>query len=182
MPLLKTVDFLNKIGLNTVFANDNNVFKDTFMKNVSMIDGTLFINKKTKTSDLLHEAGHLAVLHPDYRKLVNNNLTSILKKTATEIDISKQENSKYMYCEDVCATAWAGAVGFYLKLKDNDIIDKKQYQNWGADILYSLKNNCYMGIKQLQYAGFCVQYESAKRLTQFADLPVYPQLKKWIQD
>ena len=182
MHLLKTVDFLNKIGLNTVFENNNSVFNKTFIKNVSIIDGTLFINKKTKISDLLHEAGHLAVLHPDYRKLINNNLTSILQKMATEIDTAKQENEKYGYCEEVCATAWAGAVGFYLKLKDNDIINKKQYQNGGADILCSLKNNCYIGIKQLQYAGFCVQYEPAKRLTQFADLPVYPQLKKWLQD
>jgi hypothetical protein len=175
------LEFLNKIGLETIFSNDNNLFEKTFLKNVSIKNGVLFVNNKTKTSNLLHEAGHLAVLHPDYRKLVNNNLSTILKKAITEIDFMQECNAKYGYCEEVCATAWAYAVGVYLEFKEKDIIEKLQYQNAGNDIFFDLENKTYIGIKQLQYAGFCVQYESAKQLTQFADLPVYPQLKTFLQ-
>lgn len=176
------VSFLNSIGLKTTITQDMSFFQKTFIKNILIKDGELLINNKTTISDLLHEAGHLAILHPQYRKLANNNISGVLKKMIMEINVLQKENQKYQYCEDECATAWAYAVGVHLQLQDKIIIHKKQYQNTGADVIFGLKHNCHRGIKELQYAGFCVQRSSAKLLEEFADLPVYPQLAKWVQD
>lgn len=176
------VNFLNNIGLKTIITQEKSYFQQTFLNNVLIKNGELLINQNTKISDLLHEAGHLAVLHPQYRKFANNDISGVIQKMITEINVLQKENQKYQYCEDECATAWAYAVGVHLNLDNKMIIEKKQYGGTGKDVIFALKNNCHRGIKELQYAGFCVQQSSAKLLKEFADLPVYPQLAKWVQD
>lgn len=183
--LKKTIAFLNKIGVETYIVDNFEELIEVskvrpFIKNILIKEGKLFCHPEVRVSSVLHEAGHLAVLHPKYRKLVNGNIASIIKKMSKEINIFAEE--KYMYCEDLCATAWAWAVGKHLKIPEKYIIEDYQYQECGKDIRSNLKAICYAGINQLQHAEFCVTKERIKCLEKFKDLPVYPQLGKWLQN
>src|SRR3546814_12351979 len=59
-----TVDFLRNIGLELIEADDANGFLDT----IKIDAGKLYYQSgKTSPANILHEAGHLAVLPAKYR-------------------------------------------------------------------------------------------------------------------
>lgn len=175
----KVINFLNSIGIETILKQQTK-YKG-FLSDILIQDGILYINENTTISDLLHEAGHLAVLHPKYRKLASGNISKVVCKMMNEIPFNQTEFNKYMYCEDLSATAWAYAVGKYLNLPDDVIITAKNYDNAGKDILECLRCGSYFGITELMHAGFCV-CKPRHNLSRLIPLPVYPTLSKWLQD
>lgn len=168
------IDFLNKIGIKCHIVDS---VDGGFLKTILIKNGELYLTRKCKISDILHEAGHLAVLPPKYRMQASGNIIDVLKKMYSEVDTLLPENEKYMYCEDCEATAWAFACGVYLKIPYNKIIEKRQYQNDGANILFGLKHNSYFGINKLARAGWC----SARKMNETENRPLYPKLNKWLQ-
>lgn len=168
------INFLNSIGIKCHIVEN---VKNSFLKAILIKDGELYLTKKCNISDILHEAGHLAILPPLYRKQANGDLKVLLKKMYKEIDTTLPENEKYMYCEDNEATAWAFSCGTYLKLPHSQIILKKQYQNTGKDVLFGLRHNSHFGIHGLARAGWC----SVKKIHTTVDKPLYPNLNKWLQ-
>ena len=179
----KVVDFLNDIVLKVGKVES---FKETafkpFLKEILILQGKIYFTENASISNLLHEAGHLAVLHPDYRKYVSGSVSKALKKCYAEIDTTKPENNKYCYMEEVVAGAWAWAVGKHLDIPENLIIENQDYKGEGGNERAFFQAKGHFGITQMQYAGFSVSQERLKKLPQFADLPVYPKLKKWLQD
>ena len=166
---------LNKIGINSTFG----VINDCFVEGIQIKNGCLILDRGCSISNLLHEAGHLAVLPKEYRKQASGNLGDVLRKMYREIDCSKEENRRYMQCEDAEATAWAYAFGLRCGVLFDLIIDDEQYDGTGRDVLESLALGSGFGVKGLASMGWCA---SSIIHSKASGLPMYPNLLKWIND
>lgn len=166
---------LNEIGIRSVFGVPN----DCFINGVAIKNGELIVDRSCSISNLLHEAGHLAVLPKEYRKQASGDLGDVLRKMYREIDCSKEENRRYMQCEDAEATAWAYAFGVRCGVPFDLIIDDDQYDGTGRDVLESLALGSGFGVKGLARMGWCA---SSIIHSKASGLPMYPNLVKWIND
>lgn len=174
--IIHLVNQLDKIGIQCIIGEANNCF----VKGVQIKNGRLIVDPyRCSISNLLHEAGHLAVLPKEYRKQANGDLSAVLKKMYGEVDCSKEENRRYMQCEDDEATAWAFAFGVRWGVPFVLIIDDDQYDGTGRDVLESLSLGNGLGVSGLARMGWCA---SNLIHSKASGLPMYPNLVKWIND
>jgi hypothetical protein len=166
---------LNKLGIKSVFGD----IRDSFISGVAIKNGTLIIDKDCSISNLLHEAGHLAVLPKEYRTQANDDLAHVLRKMYKEVDCSKEENRRFMQCEDAEATAWAYAFGIRCNVDTDLIIDSDQYDGTGRDVLESLALGSGFGVSGLSRLGWCA---TNKIHSISSGLPMFPHLIKWLND
>ena len=171
--ILKTVTFLSKIGIKT-----NERPKATgFLDYVIIENGQIFYDPNNATvNDILHEAGHIAVLPSPVRNKANNNLNSvydiICQNAKKHFDIrnpDSPESRAYLQCGETEATAWAWAAGKAIGLPKEIIIEDSDYENEGENMRTMLSLNSYYGINGL-VAGNMV--ESVKS---------YPKMIRWLQ-
>lgn len=169
--------FLNNIGIATHITYDSK----SFLNLIRIKDGELLIHPKCTIAHILHEAGHLAILPGRFRKYANDDLSNVMNKMSNEIDFSNpdsQEARAFMQTGDCEATAWAWSAGKHLNISEKIIISNKNYDKTGADIRLALSANSYFGINGLSAAGFC----SVRKFSNYRNLPIYPNLIKWIQE
>ena len=88
-----------------------------------------------------------------------------------------------LQCGELEATAWAWAAGLHIGLVPNHIIQNNTYYNedgtpGGADIRLALQCGAYAGINGLQAAGWCA---ASSVIARHRGLPLYPKLRRWIQ-
>jgi len=130
---------------------------ETFSKNVYLKDGSLIYTNEAHISNILHEAGHLAIFPSEIRKIASGSL-SVAYRTLGEL-ISKMDIydevklQSYMGCDDDGATAWAWCVGLMLGYKPKEIIRNRDYGNGGQDVREGLQTRYYSGVKRLYYLG-----------------------------
>lgn len=170
----KVVSFLNAIGIVT---KRGRVPKDSVLKHVAIVNGGIVFDVKVRARDLLHEAGHLALIPGKYRPLCSGNMDKsvqkIWDKATAEGEMAFED---YIYrsllqSSDTEATAWAWAAGKYLGLPEKQIISdsKYEYDSEGKEIRFMLGIGRYLGIHGLRAAGMI---DSVKD---------YPKLKRWLQ-
>jgi hypothetical protein len=180
--VVKVCAALNAIGIETVFADE----ASGFLENIRIVNGTLHLCPACDASDVLHEAGHLAIIPRRYRAMANDDLDVLTKFMLDDLDRYADEGPDspiyraVIQCSDVEATAWSFAFGKHLGLADEEIIKDDQYPDvngvpQGAEVRFCLAANAYFDINGLAHAGFC----STNR---FGRLPVYPQLAYWTQE
>jgi hypothetical protein len=177
--LLKAVAFLREIGL-TVTEDPT---AKSFMRKVAIDKGTLRYRPDAPVGDLLHEAGHLAIIPTRFRSYMDGNITIGIKRMFDELG---QENTPpdspiYHAClqsSDTEATAWAWAVGVHLGIPEELVIEDNQYGRTGATIRACLAARAYLGINGLTWAGYCA---SNAPYAKVSGKPLYPQLAFWLQ-
>ena len=171
-PVSMTISFLNKIGIQT---ERGNIPKNSFIPNVAIKNGTIRYNRKSRSSDLLHEAGHLACVPRKYRALCQGDMGKSLRKIwdiadeAGEIIVDSPMYRALIQCSDPEATAWAWAAGKHMELPEEEIIENHQYQETGESLRFALNAKCYFGINGLRAAGMLEHVKS------------FPTLTKWLQ-
>src|SRR3546814_16514922 len=90
-----TVDFLRNIGLELIEADDANGFLDT----IKIDAGKLYYQPgKTSPANILHEAGHLAVLPAKYRSRAGECIDDTLR--SEERRVGKE-------CVSTCRSRWS---------------------------------------------------------------------------
>ena len=146
------IDFLLEIGL-TVEESDS--LKDTFLPGVTVSNGVLMVDsrKLTYPGDLLHEAGHLAVLTKAQR----------LNSTGDFSDDGGYE---------MAAIAWSFAASVHLGLAIDVVFHKGGYKNdsdWLIELFTSGKS---IGVPILEWKG----------MTTVSERPKYPNMKSWLCD
>jgi hypothetical protein len=180
--VVKVCAALNAIGIDTVFTEE----ASGFLKNIRIVNGTLHVSPACDASDVLHEAGHLAIIPRRYRAQANDNLDVLTRFMLDDLDRYANEGPDspiyraVIQCSDVEATAWAFAFGKHVGLSDEEIIKDDQYPDengvpTGAEVRFCLAARAYLGINGLAHAGFC----STNR---FGRLPIYPELAYWTQE
>ena len=178
-PLERCLAFFRAIGLPWAWKRGAKGFLD----GVEVEQGALLVDPCASASNILHEAGHLAILPGRFRRNASGDLSAAMERMFGEVDFSDPDSGiarAAIQCGDAEATAWAWAVGVYLGLPPKTIIKDAEYDGTGAFLRTSLRVGAYAGINGLSHAGFCAVrpgiYATAR------GLPVYPQLAMWLQN
>lgn len=177
-PLVRCLAFLGAIGLPWAWKRGARGFLDL----VEVEQGVLLVDPSASVSNVLHEAGHLAVMPGRFRGAATGDLSAALEQMFREVDFADPDSAiarAAIQCGDAEATAWAWAVGVHLGLPPETVIKDDEYDGTGGFLRTALGAGAYTGINGLSHAGFCALrpgvYATAR------GLPVYPQLAMWLQ-
>jgi hypothetical protein len=156
------VDFLGRIGLEIV---EDTLPADTFLPGIALRDGGLVVDpeKLMWPGDLLHEAGHLAVLPAAVRRAAHDDLA---------------EDSGVEHAGELEAMAWAWAATVELGLPAEVLIHEGGYNGKSRDLLQMYAFGVYPGLQ-----GLCATGMTAAPGFAPEPLPVrYPQMLRWLRE
>ncbi|MBL7703170.1 MAG: hypothetical protein JNM14_13035 [Ferruginibacter sp.] len=158
----KCISFLNAIGIETRFEK---LDEPCFLPGLSIHNGIILIDTELLTypGDILHEAGHVAVVPLAERS------------TLTASTIEKREQRE---AEEMMAIAWSYAACVHLELDPYVVFHDEGYQGGGSYIADSFSNKNYFGVPMLQWMGMTADEKRAKEL----QVTPYPFMLKWVLD
>lgn len=113
----KVVDFLNDIGIPTMLVSETN----GSVPKVSIVYGCIDFEEDCNIADLLHEAARIAITPSRWRPLLNGDIKDAHKQILLDIEAMGLHPDDpicraAIQSGDAEATAWALAVGQFLKL------------------------------------------------------------------
>lgn len=148
----KCILFLNSINIPTVFRKFD---ADSFLPGLLIEKGMIVIDKDAlqHPGDILHEAGHLAVVPAADR----NRLT--------HQSIGKRKDRE---AEEMMAIAWSYAVCIHLLIDPYFVFHTEGYKDGSQFITESCSRNDYFGLPLLQSIGLTTDS--------------YPDMIKWMRD
>ncbi len=153
--------FINEIGINCI---EGEVRADSFLPGVDIVNGCLVYKESTLLSpgDLLHEAGHIAVLKPTDRACVSSpNVNGDLEAGGAEM----------------AAIAWSWAALQYLDIDPAIVFHSNGYHNGSESIIENFSKGHYFGVSLLQWFGMTTE----KRNGDGELGSVYPEMKVWLR-
>ncbi len=157
--LLDTImGFLLKIGLQIRKTELN---QQTFLPGISIDHGTILIDesKLLYPGDLLHEAGHLAVICSEKRGRIQDNIGNKAS-------------------EEMMAIAWSYAALIHLGLEPSILFHNGGYRGWSEALIDNFTNGRYIGVPMLQWLGLTADEQRAKAI----GIKPYPNMIKWLLD
>lgn len=148
------VTFLNSIGIKTVYGK---IAHDSFLPGFLIDNGTLIIDTDNLQypGDILHEAGHIAVVSCKDRVRLSEK--SIIKRKDRE-------------AEEVMAIAWSYAACMHLDIDPSFVFHKEGYRGGSSSIMESCSRNEYIGMLMLQGVGMA------------KDVMSDPTMVNWLRD
>lgn len=152
----KCIAFVNAIGIQTIFRS---LGDDSFLPGFLIENGTIIIDRDTLKypGDILHEAGHVAVVSTKDRARLTEN--AIIKRKDRE-------------AEEIMAIAWSYAACLHLDIDPDYVFHEEGYRGGSSDIMESCRMNDYIGILMLQSVGM---------MTKAGDKEDFPPMKKWLR-
>ncbi len=149
-----------------------------FLEGVRIHQGRLFYDAEAPPSNLLHEAGHLACIPPDFRPSAQDDLRRVFRLMGEAYRTRYEETGNpddplmraIVQCSDPEATAWAWAFGRRIGIPTEMAILDHEYDGAGEDVRIQLSNRMHCGINGLRAAGM------------IGSVREYPTLSKWVQD
>jgi hypothetical protein len=161
----KIATFINGIGID---CYQGSIPESTFLPGIEILNGSIVydIESLTYPGDLLHEAGHLAVLLPHHRKLAcgSENLSGDLQAGAAEM----------------AAIAWSWAAKEYLGIANEILFHAGGYKDGSENLIDAFnsdKGGTIVGVPLLQWFGM------TKDLKQncLPDECTFPKMIKWLR-
>jgi hypothetical protein len=154
----KIVSFLAGIGIRVIRAE---LHEQTFLPGIMADRGAILIDgsKLLYPGDLLHEAGHLAVISPERRERAKGNM-------------GKDRG------EEMMAIAWSYAACVHLGLEPSVVFHDGGYHGWSGAFIENFANGRYVGVPMLQWIGLTADSKRAKELGE----EPYPHMIKWLLD
>lgn len=156
----KCVAFLNEVGIQTSFRS---ISEDSFLPGLLIEDGNIVIDKDAlqHPGDILHEAGHIAVVPSAERS----------RLTAEKIIKRKDREA-----EEVMAIAWSYAACMHLGIDPAFVFHLEGYRGGSKDIMESCGKNEYIGTFMLQSVGMATAGKKK------GDSVSTPRIKKWLRE
>lgn len=153
--------FLDQIGIE---AAPGAVPAQSFLPGIRVVGGRLIYDAAALVwpGDLLHEAGHIAVVPAALRAQLSDGL---------ELDAVIENAS------EVEATAWAFAAVCHLGLDPAVLFHEGGYVGASPGLRVTFSLGVYPGAAGLAQAGMTHVGEEAR----LAGLPVYPQMARWLR-
>lgn len=150
--------FLGSIGLETAPAV---IEEPQFLPWLMLHHGRLLIDESQLTwpGDLLHEAGHLAVIPAARRRLLHK-------------DAGADPG------EEMAAIAWSYAAALHLAISPALVFHAGGYKGASQSILQNFSQRRYFGVPMLEYLGLAAPPAEAAAL----DVPPYPHMLRWVLD
>jgi hypothetical protein len=129
----RIVEFLNGIGLG---VNTGEVPDTTFLPGIHIVNGGLLVDEARLKypGDLLHEAGHLAVMPPE-------------RRTSIEGDTGSDGG------EELAAIAWSYAAALHLDLPPEVVFHPDGYRGGADSIVENFAGHRYFGVPFLKWIG-----------------------------
>ncbi|MFY9607076.1 MAG: hypothetical protein WAU45_00510 [Blastocatellia bacterium] len=157
-PLDRIIQFLLDIGLQirkTEFTHQS------FLPGITVDRGTILIDesKLLHPGDLLHEAGHLAVIAGEKRRRAQD-------------DLGKKAS------EEMMAIAWSYAALVHLGMDPSIVFHEGGYRGWSGALIENFTNGRYIGVPMLQWMGLTADEKRAKE----RGVKPYPAMIKWLVD
>ena len=155
MPLQLILPFLNQIG---IVVTERPLTGPTFLPGILIEEGTLAIDREKLKypGDLLHEAGHIAVVVPSQRASLSANL-----QTGP--------------AEEMAAIAWSYAAALHIGLDPAIVLHEHGYKGGGGSILKNFREGRYFAVAFLAWCGM------TRERADGAEEPAYPQMKTWMR-
>lgn len=161
-PTAAIVDFLRAIGLKVQYAELGDA---CFLPGIEIRDGALRVDRARLRwpGDLLHEAGHLAVLPAALRALQSGDLHG---------------SEQAAHAGEAEATAWAYAACCALSLPADLLFHEGGYHGRGAALAMTFSLGVYPGLHGLMQAGMAHGLAEAKQL----GAEPYPRMRRWLRE
>lgn len=157
-PTEKIVAFLAEIGIEVIRTE---IHEQTFLPGIMARRGAILIDesKLLYPGDLLHEAGHLAVISSEKRKRAEGNMG---------------KNGG----EEMMAIAWSYAALVHLELEPSVVFHDGGYRGWSKAFIENFTNRRYLGVPMLQWIGLTFDEKQAP----LNGVEPYPHMMKWMLD
>ena len=161
MALEKCIAFLNEIGIETYI---DETASEGILPGLSIQKGRIIIRKGNLQSpgDLLHEAGHIAVVPPSDRPSLRDEL------------LAGRENRE---AEEMMAIAWSYAACLHLELAPEFVFHQHGYKGGGAYIIEAFSQGNYFGLPMLQWTGMTFDEKQAKK----KNVLPFPHMVTWLR-
>ncbi|MES2945761.1 MAG: hypothetical protein V4772_23075 [Pseudomonadota bacterium] len=159
--LSKIIDFLTAIGLAPVAtAMDGS----SLLPGVDIADGQLIYDpaRLLWPGDLLHEAGHIAVMPPALRPTLGGTLP---------------DEAMAPHAGEVEATAWAYAAALAAGIAPEVLFHSGGYKGQSESLVLTYSLGVYPGVAGLIAAGLAASPVDAKTL----GLAAYPVMLRWLR-
>ena len=149
----RIASFLNEIGLH---VRAGAVADGTALPGIDVDRAVLVVDEEELRfpGDLLHEAGHLAVVPPE-------------RRAAFHHDVGNDP------AEEMMAIAWSWAAALHLKIDPAIVFHGSGYGGGGRWIVENFAAERYFGVPMLAYAGMT-------RAAARDGLAPYPHMTRWL--
>lgn len=156
--LTHILNFLTEIGIPHKLSTLEN---NTFLPGLELQQGTLHIDadKLISPTDILHEAGHIAVALPEHRPLMTGDL--MLAKTERE-------------GEELAAIVWSYAAALHIGLDADTLFHSEGYKGEGDWLAEQYQRGNYLFLPLLVWMGLCDNPDGNGN--------GYPKMKKWLRE
>jgi hypothetical protein len=156
------VRFIESIGIPVKYTRG---ISGTFLPGLRIENGEIIIDEEQPfyPGDLLHEAGHVAVVPSEERAALCNE------------NIGKRKDAA---AEEMMSIAWSYAACCHLNLDPRVVFHDNGYKNGGASIAENFSQGHYFGVPMLQWVGL-THDPAGKNLP--ANATVFPQMIKWLR-
>jgi len=156
----KTLSFFARIELP---VERGEVGPDSFLPGVIIRSGVLVVDEALLAypGDLLHEAGHVAMMEPAVRRVCSG-------------DVGDDAGL------EMGAIAWSYAAVVELGMAPETVFHGAGYKSGGASIIENFSRGHYFGVPILQWLGMTT--ERTGRTPADATGPFYPAMHKWLRD
>lgn len=150
--------FLREIGVEVRACE---LPEDGFLPGVRVERGGLLVDEARLISpgDLLHEAGHLAMMTAEDRAERAGDVGADLG-------------------EEIGAQAWSYAAAVHLDIDPAVVFHPQGYRGASASFLENFRERRFVGVPLLQWMGLTLDDKNARE----QGLPAYPAMLKWLRD
>ncbi len=155
------IGFIRSVGIE---VTGQPLDGDTFLPGISIERGSILIDRKQlkHPGDLLHEAGHIAVVP--------------LAERAT-LDAAVLGQRKDHASEEMMAMAWSYAACHHLGMDVRVVFHEYGYKGGSESILQSMQSSMPLGAPMLQYIGLAWN----RHLTPPEDFRPFPAMRRWVR-
>ncbi len=151
-------EFLTGIGIT---VRQEKISEETFLPGIKLEHGGLVVDESLLAypGDMLHEAGHLAVVPSERRR---------------QIYINAGPDP----AEEMMAIAWSYAAIIHLGMEPTVLFHDGGYRGWSPTLIQNFRDGRYFAVPMLQWLGLSTEPPRAKEL----GIPPYPHMIRWLLD
>lgn len=159
----KIIDFIRSVGIEVSFDTIN---EDTFLPGILITGGRLTVDKEKLLypGDLLHEAGHIAVMEPHDRNLLNGN-------------VGEAKPQQESLGEEMMAIAWSYAACVKAGIPPEVVFHEAGYKGASSWYIEQYTSGSFLSMPLMKWAGFCHDEKSAEE----NNTAPYPVMLKWLR-
>jgi hypothetical protein len=157
----KILSFLDSIGLEW---KEESLGDETFMPGVDIGNGILLVDREKLKypGDLLHEAGHIAMLEASRRHEVSG-------------DAGAKDGR--VDGEEIGAILWSYAATVAIGIPPETVFHPDGYKGQSDWHIENFTSGNYVGLPLLEWMGLCISPEKAKATGEEG----FPKMKQWLR-